>query len=90
IDVHDDLVNPLEGGSTIVITSTAGTISGGNISVPDDESFNQLVDGKTSFSFSLSVDQSVTKTTNAAISVTITSPNGNYNAPLTSGEIVVP
>jgi hypothetical protein len=90
INVHDDLVNPLVGGSTIVITSTGGTISGGNISLPDGESFNQLVDNLTRFTFSLSVDQTVTKTTNAAISVTITSPNGNVTAALTNGIIAVP
>jgi len=85
--VHDDLRNPLEGGSTIEVTSTAGNISGGNISIPDGESFNQLVDNLTRFTFSLSVDQSVEKTANAAITVTITSPNGNVTAALTSGVV---
>jgi hypothetical protein len=87
IDVHDDLFNPLAGGSTIAVTSSGGTITGGNISVPDGESFNRLVDGLTRFSFVLSVDSSITNTTPANITVTISSPNGNVAVVLTSGVV---
>jgi hypothetical protein len=87
INVHDDLVNPLVGGSTINITASNGTVIGGNITVPDGESFNQLVDGLTRFSFVLSADSSLTETKSAAVSVTITSPNGNLVSLLTSGVV---
>ena len=87
IDVHDDLVNPLVGGSTIAITASTGTVTGGGITVPDGESFNQLVDGLTRFSFLLSADASLTNTTPTTISVKITSPNGNVTSLLTSGVV---
>ncbi|MFI5394749.1 MAG: Ig-like domain-containing protein [Candidatus Binatia bacterium] len=87
IDVHDDLVNPLAGGSTIAITSSGGTITGGSITLPDGESFNRLINGLTRFSFILSVDSTVTNTTPANITVTITSPNGNLTSILTGGVV---
>jgi hypothetical protein len=87
IDVHDDLVNPLVGGSTIAINASNGTVTGGGISVPDGESFNRLVDGLTRFSFLLSADSTLTDTKPTAVSVTITSPNGNVTSLLTSGVI---
>jgi Bacterial Ig-like domain (group 1) len=87
IDVHDDLVNPLAGGSTIAVTSSGGTITGGSISLPDGESFNRLVNGLTRFSFVLSVDSTITTTTPANITVTISSPNGNVAVVLTSGVV---
>ncbi|MFN8625445.1 MAG: Ig-like domain-containing protein [Candidatus Binatia bacterium] len=87
IDVHDDLRNPLTGGSTISVTTSGGKIDGGNISVPDGESFNRLVPGLTQFTFVLSVDATVDKTTPANITVTIASPNGNVTTVLTSGVV---
>jgi hypothetical protein len=87
IDVHDDLVNPLVGGSTIAITASAGTVTGGGITVPDCQSFNRLVDGKTRFSFTLSADAALTETKHAIISVTITSPNGSLTSKLTEGDL---
>jgi hypothetical protein len=87
IDVHDDLVNPLVGGSAIAISASNGTVTGGSITVPDGESFNQLVDGLTRFSFLLSADSSLTEAKPAALSVAITSPNGNVTSLLTSGVV---
>ncbi|HUI25769.1 MAG TPA: hypothetical protein VL403_06750, partial [Candidatus Kryptonia bacterium] len=79
LQVHDDLFNPLVGGSTITVTSTAGTVSGGSITVPDGESFNRLVSGLTQFSFTLSdADATTSSATPAIITVTIgNSPNGS-------------
>lgn len=90
INVHDDLRNPIVGGSTITITSSGGTVSGGSITVPDGESFNQLVPGLTQFTFVLA-DADATKVadppTPATVVVTVTSPNGNVTAIMASGTI---
>jgi len=87
INVHDDLVNPLVGGSTIAISASNGTVTGGGITVPDGESFNQLVGGLTQFTFVLTAPTGLTSDEPAVISVTITSPNGNVTSLLTSGEL---
>jgi hypothetical protein len=87
IAVHDDLVNPLVGGSTIDISASNGTVTGGSITVPDGESFNQLVDGLTQFTFVLTAPTGLTSDEPAVISVTIASPNGNVTSLLTSGEL---
>ncbi|MFN8642980.1 MAG: Ig-like domain-containing protein [Candidatus Binatia bacterium] len=41
--VHDDRDNLLVGGSTISVEANAGQVIGGDITVPDGESYNQLV-----------------------------------------------
>jgi hypothetical protein len=90
INVHDDLLNPIVGGSTIAVTSSAGTVSGGSITVPDGESFNQLVPGLTQFSFVLADADATTVAAPpapASIVVTVTSPNGNSTAIVASGTI---
>jgi hypothetical protein len=87
IEVHDDLVNPLVGGSTIAITASNGTVTGGSITVPDGESFNRLVDGLTRFTFYLSAPTGLTSDEPAIISVTITSPNGDLTSVVTSGTL---
>jgi hypothetical protein len=86
IEVHDDLVNPLVGGSTIAIQATTGQIVGGSITIPDGESFNQLVDGLTRFHFSL-LDSQPMRTMPAIVQITatITSPNGNASFIIASG-----
>jgi hypothetical protein len=90
INVHDDLFNPIVGGSTITVTSSFGTVSGGSITVPDGESFNQLIPGLTQFSFVLA-DADSTKIASppdpATVVVTVTSPNGNATTILTNGTI---
>ena len=90
IEVHDDLLNPIVGGSNIIVTSSAGGISGGNIAVPDGESFNRLVPGLTQFSFVLADSDPKTVSVPpapATVVVTVTSPNGNVTAIVASGTI---
>jgi hypothetical protein len=89
LEVHDDLFNPLVGGSTIAVASTAGTVAGGDIVVPDGHSFNQLVGGLTLFGFVLS-DADATDTEGpvaATITVTVTSQNGNGAFVLAGGTV---
>lgn len=90
LEVHDDLVNPIVGGSTITVTSSAGTVSGGSITVPDGESFNQLVNGLTRFSFVIS-DADPTTTAAppapATVVVTVTSQNGTGTFVVASGTV---
>lgn len=90
LEVHDDLVNPLVGGSTINITSSAGTLSGGSITIPDGESFNRLVDGLTRFSFVISDSDVMTTAVPpapATVVVTITSANGGGTFVVASGTV---
>jgi len=90
IEVHDDLLNPIVGGSTISVTSGAGSISGGSITVPDGESFNQLIPGLTLFTFVLSDSDATTVAnppTPATVVVTVTSANGNRTAIIASGTV---
>jgi hypothetical protein len=90
INVHDDKLNPIVGGSTITVTSSAGTISGGSITVPDGESFNQLIPGLTQFTFVLADSDSMTVASPpapATVVVTVTSPNGNATTIMASGTI---
>jgi hypothetical protein len=90
INVHDDLLNPIVGGSTIAITSNTGAISGGAITVPDGESFNQLIPGLTQFKFVLADADATTITSPAApatVVVTVTSPNGTATTTIASGTI---
>ena len=92
LEVHDDLINPLVGGSTIVVSASAGKVVGGTINVPDGESFNQLVNGLTRFSFVVTddapgqgdADQPVT------ITVAVTSQNGNGEFIVASGTLLKP
>jgi len=89
LEVHDDLFNPLVGGSTIAITSSFGKITGGSIEIPDGHSFNRLVDGLTRFSFVLSstdeFQQLPPQTT--SIVVTIDSTNGTGTFVVASGTV---
>jgi hypothetical protein len=87
--VHDDLLNPLVGGSTITVEANAGQVIGGDITVPDGESFNQLVDGLTRFHFTLLDDApgEGESDTPVSITVTINSENGDTSAIVASGVI---
>jgi Bacterial Ig-like domain (group 1) len=90
LEVHDDLLNPLVGGSSISVQANAGTIIGGNITVPDGQSFNQLVTGLTRFGFIL-LDPNPGEGMAAQpvnITVTVSSPNGNLSAIVASGTIL--
>ena len=90
LEVHDDLVNPLVGGSSIVVQANAGTVVGGSVTVPDGQSFNQLVTGLTRFNFIL-LDAAPGEGMTAqpvSITVTVTSPNGNVAAIVASGTIL--
>ncbi len=92
LEVHDDLVNPIVGGSTITVEANAGEIVGGGITVPDGHSYNRLVGGLTLFSFVLLDDapgegdavQPVT------ITVSIDSVNGSGVFTIASGTIQPP
>jgi hypothetical protein len=87
--VSDDLLNPLVGGSAITVEANAGTVIGGDITVPDGESFNQLVDGLTRFHFTLLDDAPGEGETDTPISITVTieSENGDTSAIVASGVI---
>ncbi len=90
INVHDDLVNPLVGGSTITVTSSAGQVSGGTITVPDGQSFNQLLPGLTQFSFVVADADPMAVAAPpapATVVVTVTSPNGNGTAIVAAGTV---
>jgi hypothetical protein len=86
--VHDDLLNPLVGGSTITVQSNAGTIIGGAITVPDGQSFNQLVTGLTRFSFILIDEPGGMDPAPVSITVTVASPNGGSSTIVASGTIL--
>jgi len=90
--VSDDLLNPLVGGSTITVTSTAGTVVGGAITMPDGQSFNQLVDGLTRFHFSVLDAEPGTgdSVQQATVSVAIASENGSASFILAHGSILPP
>ncbi|HXQ23467.1 MAG TPA: hypothetical protein VN812_17450, partial [Candidatus Acidoferrales bacterium] len=86
-EVHDDLLNPLVGGSTITVSASTGTLTGGSFTVPDGESFNQLVGGLTQFTFVLSADPTLMMDENAALSVTVSSQNGSGTFILGNGTL---
>jgi hypothetical protein len=90
--VSDDLLNPLVGGSTISITANAGEIIGGDITIPDGQSFNQLVPGRTLFSFVLNDASPGEGEAPEAVSitVTVTSENGSGTFIVASGVILPP
>jgi hypothetical protein len=90
--VHDDLVNPLVGGSSITVEANAGQVIGGTITVPDGESFNQLVDGLTRFHFTLLDDAPGEGDADTPVSITVTidSENGDRSAIVASGVIRKP
>jgi hypothetical protein len=89
LEVHDDLRNPLVGGSMINVSANAGTVTGGSITVPDGQSFNQLIDGLTRFGFVLA--DATPGDTNppqaVSVTVTVTSPNGTGTFVVASGTI---
>jgi hypothetical protein len=89
LTVHDDLVKPLVGGSTISVTSNNGTIVGGSITIPDGSSFNQLIDGLTRFGFVLTDGDPTDADPPAAasITVTVTSQNGGGTFIVASGTV---
>jgi hypothetical protein len=87
--VHDDLLNPLVGGSTISVAVNGAEVVGGEIEIPDGQSFNQLVDGLTRFSFVVAdADPSdIDVPLATAVSVTIDSPNGGGTFIVATGTI---
>jgi hypothetical protein len=91
LEVHDDLLNPLVGGSTITVTSTSDKVkvTGGSITIPDGESFNQIIDGLNRFEFVVSdaaADENPVEAA-ASILVTVTSQNGNGSFVVASGSV---
>ncbi len=92
LEVHDDLLNPIVGGSSITVQANAGQVVGGNITVPDGQSFNQLVTGLTRFNFILLDNTPGEGTTpqTVNITVTVTSANGNGSTIVASGVILPP
>jgi hypothetical protein len=89
LDVHDDLFNPIVGGSTITITAEGATVFGGNIAVPDGESFNQIVGGLNRFGFTIADPDPGDTDPPVSVSVVITvvSENGNGTFVLASGTV---
>jgi hypothetical protein len=90
--VSDDLLNPLVGGSTITVEANAGQVIGGEITLPDGQSFNQLVEGLTRFHFVL-IDESPGEgdaVEPVTITLTVESENGNGSFILASGSILPP
>lgn len=90
--VSDDLLNPLVGGSTITVEANAGKVIGGDITLPDGQSFNQLVEGLTRFHFVLVDDgpgegDAIEPVT---ITLSITSENGDGSFIIASGSILPP
>lgn len=89
LNVHDDLLNPIAPGSTIQITSNVGEVFGGDITVPDGQSFNRLVPGLTQFTFLLfdsdPLDTDLPEA--ASIQVQIDSPNGGGVFLIASGTV---
>jgi hypothetical protein len=95
LEVHDDLYNPLVGGSSISIqddddsspAQVATTPS--SIAVPDGHSFNKLVDGLTRFTFvvadALPGDGAGPRS--VAITVTIGSANGSGSFIVATGTV---
>ena len=92
LEVHDDLVNPLVGGSSISVQANNGSIIGGSITVPDGQSFNQLVFGLTRFHFILldSAPGEGTVPLQVNVTVSVTSANGSGSAIVASGVILPP
>jgi hypothetical protein len=89
--VRDDLFNPLVGGATVSVSAPGAQLFGGNITVPDGESFNQLVDGLNQFTFILSdplpgEDPPLPPVT-VAVVVTVTSENGDGTFIVASGTV---
>ncbi len=92
LEVHDDLVNPLVGGSTISVQANVGQVIGGSITIPDGQSFNQLLDGLTRFHFTL-LDSAPGEGMAAQlvnVTVTVTSQNGNLSIIIADGVILPP
>jgi len=89
LDVHDDLRNPLVGGSTIAVSVSGGQVVGGDITIPDGHSFNQFVPGLTRFGFVVADSDPADTDPPAAASVVvkITSPNGTGTFVVASGTI---
>ncbi|MFQ5664877.1 MAG: Ig-like domain-containing protein [Candidatus Binatia bacterium] len=89
LEVHDDLLNPLVGGSTVSITANGGDVVGADITIPDGHSFNQLVGGLTLFQFVVAdadpADTDPPQST--SVVVTIDSPNGTGTFVVASGTI---
>jgi len=88
--VHDDLLNPLVGGSSVTVESNAGTIIGGAITVPDGQSFNQIVFGLTRFRFVLIDEPGGDMAQQARITVSVDSQNGDVSTIVASGTILPP
>lgn len=92
VSVHDDLLNPLVGGSVVSIYLTPAirgvNISGGSFVIPDAHSYNQLVRGITEFEFSVSSYEffgvPVPVQINLAVSA---SPNGSGTFKIAEGTI---
>ena len=86
---EDGCFNPLVGGSTITVTVEGGKVSGGTITVPDGESFNQIVPGLTRFSFVVADPEpgDGKPAVSTAVVVTVVSENGNGTFVLASGTI---
>ncbi len=88
VNVHDDLNNPIVGGSTIAFNASAGAVSGGSITVSDGESFNQIIPGLTQFTFVVSDSDPMTMVaTPTTITVTVASPNGTGTFIIAGGTV---
>lgn len=88
--IHDDLLNPLVGGSQITVETNAGSIIGGDITVPDGQSFNQIVFGLTRFRFVLIDEPGGEMPQQVRITASVDSDNGDVSTIVASGIILPP
>jgi Big-like domain-containing protein len=82
VELHDDLFNPVVQGSRMTIgTLVATVVAGGNTVIRDGESFNQIVDNLTRFTFVLADanPQAIGPLTTDLIRVTVLSTNGDFD-----------
>ncbi len=87
LTLADSFGNPLVAGTTYKIVSTpAGAVAGGSGTVPDGESFGQIIPGLNQFPFTITDSDSVANPVPIAVTVTVnspgssTAPGGNGNA----------
>ncbi len=87
LTLADSFGNPLVAGTTYQIVSTpAGAVAGGSGTVPDGESFGQIIAGLNQFPFTITDSDSVANPRPITVTVTVNStgssvtPGGNGNA----------
>jgi len=92
LDFADALGNPLVAGSTYqVVASPAGTVAGASGTIPDGESFGQLIPGLNQFSITVTDSNSqpnpipITLTITVDLPLSTTAPGGNGSTSIQIG-----